>query len=195
MLKVLGPDRFRQRQAQGSGSVSSAPEKRKVESTESQASIRRGCLADWMELSVHVNPSLRQTRQRPLPRGLQDRYASSVRQYLTQAMLQKGKELNSRRPVEAAGKKKQVALQVQQVHEGPEGILIRAQVVQGCLSCEELPQGSSVRLLLHQKHPALQALQLWQGTMLQVSNFSLVQDTGSGSLLLPTEIHALGISH
>jgi len=110
-------------------------------------------------------------------------------------MLQKGKELNSRRPVEAAGKKKQVALQVQQVHEGPEGILIRAQVVQGCLSCEELPQGSSVRLLLHQKHPALQALQLWQGTMLQVSNFSLVQDTGSGSLLLPTEIHALGISH
>ncbi|CAL1128876.1 unnamed protein product [Cladocopium goreaui] len=52
-----------------------------------------------MELSVHVNPSLRQTRQRTLPRGLQDRYASSVRQYLTQAMLQKGKELNSRRPV------------------------------------------------------------------------------------------------
>ena len=28
---------------------------------------------------VHVNPSMRQTRQRPLPRGLQDRYASSVR--------------------------------------------------------------------------------------------------------------------
>eukprot|EP00438_Fugacium_kawagutii_P036361 Skav223627 [mRNA] locus=scaffold46:113328:118191:+ [translate_table: standard] len=185
MLQVLGADRFRHRQAQNSAGSFSRPEKRtKVESS---SEVRRGCLADWMELSVHVNPSLKQNRHRPLPRGLQDRYASSVRQYLTETILRKGKE----RCRAAPGK--HLVLEVLQVHEGPEGVLLQAQVVQACLSCKELPQGFSVRLLLHQKHPALQAAPLLPGTRLQVGTFSMVQDTGTGcgSLLLPTEIHVL----
>jgi len=194
MLQVLGPDRFSRRQASGS-TEPNVEKRKKVEST-SEASIRRGCLADWMELSVHVNPSMRQTRQRPLPRGLQDRYTSSVRQYLTQTMLQKGKEADRFTGVEAANGKRQMTLEVLQVHEGQEGVLLRAQVVQGCLSCNELPEGSSVRLLLHQKHPALQVVQLCQGAFLQVVGFSVIQanwDPGYGALLLPIEVEVRAV--
>mmetsp|Transcript_105117 Transcript_105117/g.250249 ORF Transcript_105117/g.250249 Transcript_105117/m.250249 type:complete len:186 (-) Transcript_105117:139-696(-) len=175
---VLGADRFRSRQADGltkKGKVASEPDV-------SEADIRRGCLSDWMELSVHLAPS---RKHKAVPRGLQDRFACSVRHYLTQSIFQQGKE--NERP-KARQSEMPVALAVHEVHEGAEGILIRS-VVQGPSFDPRLPDGSVVRMLLHQKHPALQAVPLGPGTAIQVVNFSLIQaDACNGALMLPLEV-------
>ncbi|CAK9112849.1 unnamed protein product [Durusdinium trenchii] len=182
MPQVLGPDRFRDLQACGSDA---APEKRKKVSfgqDVSEASVRRSCLADWMELSVNLAPSLRQARHRALPRGLQDRFSSSVRHYLTQVIFQTGKAEASKVPTGKA--RIALTLTVWQVHEGADGILVRAQVVQGCSGCPDLREGSLVRLLLHLKHPVLQALQLRAGINIQVADFSVIQACAGGGALL-----------
>ncbi|CAE7636904.1 unnamed protein product [Symbiodinium pilosum] len=215
---VLGPDRFRNRQVLHGGSsgdarftdkgplnarvlahrnavaaCATAPSKKPkiADSVEvgaaEEATLRRNCLVDWMEMSVHVTPG--QRSRRAAPQGFQEQYTSVVRHYLTSVSL-KRKGTVGRKQLQAGwdGDEKPLLVQVQQACESTEGMLLMVQVAEGS-PARGIAEGSLMRILLHQRHPALQSLMPHAGSWIQVIKFNMLQAEGPrGALLLPVEL-------
>eukprot|EP00439_Symbiodinium_sp_Y106_P057681 s487_g8.t1 len=202
---VLGPNRFRNRQAP-SGDVTTAYSRRRegTPGTGSrdcsaagtaplkkakEAALRRNCLVDWMEMSVHVAPGQRQSRQRAVPQGLQEQYTSIVRHYLTDVALKQGTKNRSHFQEAGPGSDEHPLLvQVKQVFSSTEGVLLLVHVVKGC-SPRGIAEGSLMRMLLHQRHSGLQACLPQIGSWIQVVKFNVLQvGTSRGAFLLPVEL-------
>ncbi|CAE7805886.1 unnamed protein product [Symbiodinium sp. CCMP2592] len=211
---VLGPNRFRNRQAPsgdvttansrrcegtpstGSRDCSAAPLKKAKTAADSvlagaseEAALRRNCLVDWMEMSVHVAPGQRQSRQRAVPQGLQEQYTSIVRHYLTDVALKQGTKNRSHFQEAGPGSDEHpLVVQVKQVFSSTEGVLLLVHVVKGC-SRRGIAEGSLMRMLLHQRHSGLQACLPQIGSWMQVVKFNVLQvGTSRGAFLLPVEL-------
>lgn len=178
-----------------------------TEDTTSQpgTGFRPGRLAQWMELNVQNAPPTRTGRDaRALPGGLQDAYVRAVRHYLTEASLaaQQDAEMNAEeRPVAPSAGTAftgSLLVAVADAHEGPEGLLIGAAVLQAWMS-DNPAMDSSVRLLLHRRHSIFhQRGEAWfprPGMRLRVQNFNVVAPGagGRGPLLLPLELAEDGV--
>ncbi|CAE8682327.1 unnamed protein product, partial [Polarella glacialis] len=161
------------------------------------AGFRRGRLAEWMELAVQHAPPARQGRQaRAVPGGLQDAYSHAVRHYLTEASLK-----TPRGTVVGPALEEALLLAVLEVHEGVEGLVLSAAVLQAPRqrAVQGLQPGSVARLLLHRRLPVLQGSEangplVRPGAQLRVGNFSVLAEGrgGRGPLLLPMDVTLTG---
>lgn len=180
--------------------------------------FQRGLLAEWMKLAVQHAPPMRQGRhRRPVPGGLQDTYVHAIRRHLTEASLAcQGAQAEAMRDAEAVATSEAppaadavgilvaaeprapgcLLLDVRAVHDGLEGAVVCGVVSEGTTTLQLVTEGGAVRLLLHRRHPALQACgeaALRPGTRLRVRGFRTIGASSGrrGPLLLPVEVLVL----
>lgn len=152
--------------------------------------FQRQSLGNWMELAAKHQPANLGSRARAVPGGLQHAYARAVRDYLTERSLHQGAE-DSATPREGESS---LHLKVIETHVTPQGILVHAEVIAAsAAACPNITSGDQIRLLLHQKHPAISGgrdEKLVFGVQLRVCGFHVLSSANSarGKLLLPLSV-------